>query len=233
MSDSFRYNAACCCGRHYVATKLVSDFINKGRKMKRKYIVILIILGIVCLLLPFAIELIYDVGEIYPLYYTRYSASDILSYVATVIGLAISVVAIILSLQNNELHIKIKHSHAFTKDDKEAIYYEIINDSLFDCKILSFELANKKSNHHCKVFWKPPFNIKAKNSYYEIVDIESVRKHYELVAESNPKGKVYYYIRTSLNQNIYLSVDELLKCFEESEKQQELLKKIRMIENKR
>ena len=134
-------------------------------------------------------------------------------------------IALILSLQNNELHIKIKHSHTFTKDDREAIYYEIINDSLFDCKIISFELANKKGKHHCKVIWKPPFNVKAKNSYYEIIDIESVKKYYKAVANSNPKGKVYYYIRTSLNQNIYLNVDGLLKCFEESEKNQKLLEK--------
>lgn len=199
--------------------------------MKRKHIAILIILGIVCLLLPFAIDFIYDVGETHPVYYTRYSASDVLSYIATVIGLMLSVIAIILSLQNNELHIKIKHSHTVTKDSKEAIYYEIINDSLFDCRIISFELANKKGKHHCKVFWKPPFNVKAKNSYYEIVDIENVRKYYELVAKSNPKGKVYYYIRTSLNQNIYLSVDGLLKCFEESKKHQQLLEKIRGKDN--
>lgn len=195
--------------------------------MKRKHISILIILGSVCLLLPFAIEFIYDIGETHPIYYTRYSASDVLSYIATVIGLILSVIAIMLSLQNNELQIKIKHSHAVTKDNKEGIYYEIINDSLFDCKIISFELANKKGKHHCKVFWKPPFNVKAKNSYYAIVDIESVKKHYESVAKSNPKGKVYYYIRTSTNHNLYLSVDGLLKCFEESEKQQQLLEKIR------
>lgn len=199
--------------------------------MKKKYIIILTALGVICLLLPFVIDFLYDVGETHPICHTRYSASDILSYVATVIGLVISVIAIIFSLQNNELHIKIKHSHTFTKDDKEAIYYEIINNSLFDCKIISFELVNKKGKHYCKVFWKPPFNIKAKNSYYEIVDIESVRKHYESVAKSNPKGKVYYYIRTSLNQNLYLSVDGLLKCFEESEKQQQLLEKIRGTEN--
>ena len=195
--------------------------------MKRKHILILIILGVVCLLLPFAIEFIYGVGETYPIYYTRYSASDVLSYIATVIGLMLSVIAIMLSLQNNELQIKIKHSHTITKDNKEGIYYEIINDSLFDCNIISFELANKKGKHHCKVFWKPPFNVKAKNSYYEIVDIESVKKHYESVAKSNPKGKVYYYILTSTNHNLYLSVDGLLKCFEESEKQQQLLEKIR------
>lgn len=195
--------------------------------MKKKYIIILIVLGVICLLLPFAIDFIYDIGETHTIIYTRYSASDILSYVATVIGLTISVIAIILSLKNNEVHIKIKHSHTFTKDDKEAIYYEIINDSLFDCKIISFELANKKGKHYCKVFRKPPFNIKAKNSYYEVVDIESVKKHYKSVAKSNPKGKVYYYIRTSLNQNLYLSIDGLLKCFEESEKQQQLLERIR------
>ena len=67
--------------------------------------------------------------------------------------------------------------------------------------------------------------MKAKNSYYEIIDIESVKKYYKAVANSNPKGKVYYYIRTSLNQNIYLNVDGLLKCFEESEKNQKLLEK--------
>ncbi|MBQ8294814.1 MAG: hypothetical protein IJX87_00105 [Clostridia bacterium] len=195
--------------------------------MKRKYILILIILGIVCLLLPLAIEFIYDIGETHPIYYTRYSASDVLSYIATVIGLMLSVIAIMLSLQSNELQIKIKHSHTVTKDNKEGIYYEIINDSLFDCKIISFELANKKGKHHCKIFWKPPFNVKAKNSYYAIVDIESVKKHYESVAKSNPKGKVYYYIRTSTNHNLYLSVDGLLRCFKESEKQQKLLEKIR------
>ena len=199
--------------------------------MKKKYIIILIILSVICLFLPFVIDFIYDIGSMHPIVYTRYSASDILSYVATVIGLIISVIAIIMSLRNNELHIKIKHSHTCTKDDKEAIYYEIINDSLFDCRIISFELANKKGKHHCKVFWKPPFNVKAKNSYYEIVDIESVRKYYESVAKSNPKGKVYYYIRTSLNQNIYLSVDGLLKCFEESKKHQQLLEKIRGKDN--
>ena len=113
--------------------------------MKRKHIAILIILGVVCLLLPFVIDLIYDVGETFPVCYTRYSASDVLSYIATVIGLMLSVIAIILSLQNNELHIKVKHSHTVTKDNKEGIYYEIINDSLFDCLYASIPIANRKS----------------------------------------------------------------------------------------
>ena len=68
--------------------------------MRRKYITILIILGLVCFLLPFGIDFIYDVGETHPIFYTRYSASDILSYVATVIGLTVSIIAIILSLMN-------------------------------------------------------------------------------------------------------------------------------------
>ena len=69
--------------------------------MKKKYCILTIMLIILCIILPIAIEQLYILGETHPLIFTTYTASDILGYIATVIGLIISIVAIFLSLQTN------------------------------------------------------------------------------------------------------------------------------------
>ena len=107
--------------------------------MKRKYIILLLSLGIICILLPFAIDFLFDIGEKHPIIITRFSASDILSYCSGVIGIFLSIVAIIMSLQTNDIDIKIKHAHTINDNNQESIWLEIVNNSVFECQITSVE----------------------------------------------------------------------------------------------
>lgn len=184
--------------------------------MKRKYFIFLVVLGAVCLLLPFFIEDLYDIGEKYPIITTRFSASDLLSYLSCVIGLFISMIAIILSLQTNDIDLQIKHAHTFSENDKEAIWMEIINNSAFECQIISVELADLKNRHFHKIFNSAPFTIKAKNSHIVVVEEEKIRKILSRI-NLNKKNKIRYCIRTSLNKTLYLKSDELFKRLEETE----------------
>ena len=195
--------------------------------MKRKYIILLLSLGVICTLLPFAIDFLFEIGEKHPIITTRFSASDILSYCSGVIGIFLSVVAIIMSLQTNDVDIKIKHSHTVNDSNQESIWLEIVNNSVFECQITSVEFANLKSRHFCKVFRAAPFYIKAKDSHSEIIELVDIKKKLSYVVDSNKKSKIYYCIRTSLNQTIYLSTEDLYKCIKESETHQQMIDKLR------
>ncbi len=191
--------------------------------MKKKYIILLLSLGAICVLLPFVVDILFDIGERYPIISTRFSASDILSYSSGVIGIILSLIAIIMSLQTNDINFKIKHAHTINDNNKESIWLEIVNNSVFECQITSVEFANLKSRHFCKVFRAAPFYIKAKDSHVEIIELEDIKKKLSYVVESKTKSKIYYCIRTSLNQTIYISTNDLYKCLEESEKHQNKL----------
>ena len=191
--------------------------------MKRKYIILLLSLGIICILLPFAIDFLFDIGEKHPIIITRFSASDILSYCSGVIGIFLSIVAIIMSLQTNAIDIKIKHAHTINDNNQESIWLEIVNNSVFECQITSVEFANLKSRHFCKVFNAAPFYIKAKDSHTAIIEIGDIKKRLSCVTQDDKRRKVFYCIRTSLNQTIYLSTKDLHKCLEENEIHQQRL----------
>lgn len=199
--------------------------------MKKKYIILLLVLGVICILLPLAIDILFDIGEKHPIIVTRFSASDILSYCSGVIGILLSVVAIIMSLQTNDIDIKITHAHTISDNNQESIWLEIVNNSVFECQITSIEFANLKSRHFCKVFRAAPFYIKAKDSHREIVELADIKKKLSYVVASNKKSKIYYCIRTSLNQTIYLSTADLYKCIKESEAHQQMLDKLNGTKN--
>ena len=200
--------------------------------MKKKYIILLLVSGVICILLPLTIDLLFNIGEKHPIIVTRFSASDILSYCSGVIGIFLSVVAIIMSLQTNDIDIKIKHAHTVNDNNQESIWLEIVNNSVFECQITSVEFANLKSRHFCKVFHAAPFYIKAKDSHSEIVELADIKKKLSYVVKSNKKSRIYYCIRTSLNQTIYLSTADLYKCIKESEVHQQMLDKLKGTKNK-
>lgn len=45
--------------------------------MKKKYIILLLVSGVICILLPLTIDLLFNIGEKHPIIVTRFSASDI------------------------------------------------------------------------------------------------------------------------------------------------------------
>ena len=94
-----------------------------------------------------------------------------------------------MSIQTNDLDIKIKHSHTVNDNDQESIWLEIVNNSVFECQITSVEFANLKGRHFCKVFRAAPFYIKAKNSHVEIVELADIKKRLSYVIEGNKKSR--------------------------------------------
>ena len=185
----------------------------------KKYISIILAFLLICLLLPFAIEWVYDLGDKYPIIHTSYSQGEILGYCATVVGLLISILALLISLKSDDVHLNIRH--AITNTDKDlGILIEIKNDSLFDCNISSVELCNKKKRHFAHIVHSPPFSIPAKGIKSFAIDIADIRKVLNCLPDSNNSKSVYYCIRLSLNQTIYLKSNELyeyIKRFDEAE----------------
>ncbi len=179
--------------------------------MKKKYCILTIALIIVCIILPIAIERLYILGETHPLIFTTYSASDILGYIATVIGLVISVVAIFLSLQTNEIQLSIKHAFTLNDNNKESLVIQICNNSVFDCNIDSVEICNKKQRRYAHIVSTPPFSISAKGHKDFVVEIDRIEKILNSLKLSKDKSKAKYCIRLSLNKTIYLNTNELIK----------------------
>lgn len=178
--------------------------------MKRKLWIIFVIFLLVCIGLPFAIELMYTIGESHPIIYTNYSQSDVLGYVASVIGLIVSILAIMLSIQANEVDIKIKHALTMSEKDNEAFVIEICNYNGFDCKINSVELCNKKERIFTHIIKSPPFEVKEKSSCEFVVEIETIRKMLSRIEKQGRKN-IKYCINLAGHKRLYLSPKDLYK----------------------
>ena len=179
--------------------------------MKKKYYILTIIFIIFCIVLPFAIEHLYIIGKTHPVIHTMYTASDLLGYVATVVGLVISIIAFFLSLHSNELNLTIKHALTISDKNKEALVIQICNNSTFDCNINSVELCNKKERIFAHIISSPPFTVKAKGYVDFIVEVERIEKIIENICKNEKKDKTQYCIRLSLNKTIYLNTSELVE----------------------
>lgn len=181
--------------------------------MKRKLLVIFVIFLLVCIVLPFAIELMYSIGESHPIIYTKYSQSDVLGYIASVFGLVVSVLAIMLSIQANEVDIKIKHALTMSDKGNEAVLIEICNYSGFDCKINSVEICNRKECVFTHIIKSPPFEVKEKNSIEFIVEVETIKQTLSRIERQGRKN-IKYCINLTGHKRLYLSAKELYKSLD-------------------
>lgn len=176
--------------------------------MKRKYTKwILIFLGAV-IVLPFGLELFVKTG-IGQIHKTPYTQSDILSYIVTVGGVLISMIALLRTKSLEETSFKIKHARTVTADNKDAVVIEIVNEGIYDCEVIGLGFANKKHNYHTSL--TPPFTIKAKGCYQIIKDIGTVSKSLKNITEHSEKNKVYYEIHTGIGQSTYLDIGDLMQ----------------------
>lgn len=178
--------------------------------MKRKLWIIFGIFLLVCLGLPFVIELMYTIGESHPIVYTNYSQSDVLGYVASVIGLVVSVLAIMLSIQANEVDIKITHALTMSDKGNEALLIEICNYSGFDCKINSVEICNTKDRIFTHIIKSPPFEVKEKNSEVFTVEVETIKQMLSRIEKQGRKN-IKYCINLTGHKRLYLSPKDLYK----------------------
>ena len=190
--------------------------------MKRKLWIIFGIFLLVCLVLPFAIESMYTIGESYPIIRTSYTQSDVLGYVASVIGLVVSVLAIMLTIQANEVDIKITHALTISDEGKEALLIEICNYSGFDCKINSVELCNKKEHVFVHVIKSRPFEVKEKNSAEFTVEVETIKKILSRI-EKRGRKNIKYCINLTGHKRLYLSPKDLYKNLDNIDAHNDLL----------
>ena len=180
--------------------------------MKRKLLAILGIFSLVCIGLPFGVELIYAIGESHPIIYTNYSQSDVLGYIASVIGLIVSVIAIMLSVMDNEIDLKIMHALTASAKGNVALLIEICNYSGFDCMIHSVEICNKKEHRFVRVIPESSFEIKGKNSIEFVVEMEYIKKLLASI-EKNGHKNIKYCIKLVGNKHLYLSTKDLYRYF--------------------
>lgn len=177
--------------------------------MKRKYILILLLFLVICVLLPFIIDWAYPTCENLTIFVTPYSESDILGYCSTVLGLLISMIALFFALSSNDLRLRITHATTCSNEGNAAIYLEIHNDSNFDCTVNSVDLCNKKERYFAKIVSEPPFIIKAKNSSSFIIDEDKYKRIIVSIIKRNKSNKVSYCIRTTIKNEIFLTTKQL------------------------
>lgn len=141
---------------------------------KYKMLLCLLIFTVLVLFLPFAIAGVYHIGERYPIIILPYSEGEVLSYAITVSGLAISIVALFIALQQNEIKVSLKRTLIFIDGDdsyKEAIC--ITNNNGFSITINSIGMISSDKIegkpllcYFNPVKYKLPIEIKEYSSEY-------------------------------------------------------------------
>lgn len=188
---------------------------------KKKFCVLLIVACLLAVALPFLIEWAYIIGEKYPLIITSYTASDMLSYVATVIGLMISIVALLISLHGNHAHIRIDHAITVNDNNETCIHFTVVNNSAFACVINSVSLFDKHTKRRVRIMPVPPFSIESKLSVGYDLPVKMIRRAINCIANGK-KQKFVYEIRLNTNEVLLLETGKLfpylLSCEEQEEK---------------
>lgn len=186
--------------------------------MKKKYFLILAIAALIAtLFIPFVIKWLYEIGKTFPLIVTPYTESDMLDYSATIISLAISVIALIQSIQVDDVRFRISHATTFDSNDQLCIQISIINDSSFECPVSSVSITNKKHNHSAHIVAAPPFNVNAKSSKDFDVPTERVKRVIALFQKEKHPDKLFYQLYLGTGERIYLRADELLQTLKMQE----------------
>ena len=176
--------------------------------MRKKNIIAIVIFAIIALVLPYVIEWVFQKrsGTNAP-----YTQSDILTYSATVLGVLISMVALLTAKNADQVRLKIKHSLT-AKGDEACIYIEICNDSNYDCEIEFLGFTNKLHNTHIRIVEDPSFIVKAKRCYDFTIEIQKLAKCAKFINTNNSR-KILYEIRLPYKV-IYLGTSDLFKYFE-------------------
>ena len=180
--------------------------------MKKIYAIAVACFITISFALPFVIEVLYRIGKKHPLIIMGYSQGEILTYIAAVTGVLISMIAIFVSMSANEPKFKISYARTLDDNNQNAIFIQIFNDSNYDCNVLTFCFINKAHNHRiniCKGFCVP-----ARGYVEKVIETKELRKKYDCIA-SKEKGKVYIEISYGINRNWYLPTSDILLYLEE------------------
>lgn len=165
---------------------------------KHRMLLGFLVFMLLAILLPFIIAGLYDIGDEYPIIILPYSEGELLSYAITVFGLAISLIALFIALQQNEIKVSIKRTIVVIEGDdsyKEALC--ITNDNDFPITITSVGLISsdkvKKKALRCDlnpVKYNLPVEVKAYSSKSILFSNE---KFYNMLREwaNNLKVKGY------------------------------------------
>ena len=181
---------------------------------KNNLIAGLVLFAAVVILLPFLIMWMYELGEKYPIIKTPFSASDMLSYAASITGALTGLVALIYSIISNSPRFHISHATTCNERNEECVLISIINDSLFECEILSVSITNKEHNHRAHIIRTGPFEIKAKTAKSFNVPSSQARKVIQLFKKERDIDRLFYELYLGTGGVAYLKADELLKTLD-------------------
>ena len=181
---------------------------------KRNLIIGLILFASVVILLPFLIMGLYRLGEKYPIIKTPFSESDMLSYAASITGALTGVVALIYSIVSNSPRFRVSHATTCDDQNEECVLISIINDSLFECEILSVSITNEEHNHRANIIRTGPFKVKAKTAKSFNVPSSQARKVIQLFRKGSNTDRLFYELHLGTGGVAYLKADELLKTLD-------------------
>lgn len=180
---------------------------------RRKFICCIIVFLICVLLMPFIIDWLYKVGETSPIIVLPFSPSDMLSYCAATLGIAISLLALFIALSENDPKIKIKPSTFIISGEPSQVGIEIINEGSNELQISDIGLISPKKIKGQRLLYifgpieQYPKRIPAFDTikvgyapselHKKITDFkESIEQH------QSKMNKVIYYVR--LSNGIYI-----------------------------
>ena len=196
--------------------------------MKKNLIRVVASLLFLVLILPFFVEWLYDIGLSHPVIFTKYTQSEVLNYIATIIGLIVSIIALYFSLFQFAPQLEMKRLSIFCLDNQspfEAL--RITNKGTLPVNIVGINLcSSKKVNGRRMMFsslsWPEglPQKIDAGDSFdFSLGDqkcLESIIAEFSkaLQADGYENNRVIFSIVLATGQHIiYRSKsDEIYNC---------------------
>ena len=130
-------------------------------QIKKKFIILGIIFVVLILSLPFVIDALYNLGETYPLIVLSFTRAEMLSYISSILGLLIALLAIIISILQGQPKIEITKEIALIQDsDFNSLgntFYTISvrNKSAIEVEIKNIGLISKnklKGRKDCLIY---------------------------------------------------------------------------------
>lgn len=186
--------------------------------------------------LPFGVDIAYDLGEIKTLINTPYTRGEMLVYISTSIGVIVALLAIFISILQNQPKIALTRERSTELDSNLKSTGKIIeqlsirNKSAVEIQIKSVGFMSydkhkvKKDNLKCmfnSIKYNLPRNLKGYSKEVFIFDEKPLSKMLKnwgnVLSENNLANKVVYYVELSngiiiikrnKNDDIYLKLEE-------------------------
>ena len=186
--------------------------------MKKKYKIILAIFFVSIIIMPFVVECIYRIGDVYPIFVLGFSQSDILGHFSSSVALMIALTALFYALSTDEPDLIFMYSR-YIDDGKEFAKFCIANDGKKVLDIDYISLINKKGmevilfqSEEDKYYG---ITVEAKFRTIEKIELSELRT--KIIQATGKGSQRHLRIKVNLRTGkaIYENSKEMFKFFDE------------------